>query len=334
MRKGRADNKFALAFDESGAAAVIFAITLTVLCGFVALAVDIGHLVMAKSELQRTADAGALAGAMGLIPYTDTTNSQTPNWTNGQSKAHALIHNQANEADSYVFSTTDGTVTYGYWLLNPPAGQAQLPLSTVRPTTAAYLPEPAVSVTLTRNITLSFAPLVGVSSPQTVSARATAILPEAYQTTKIPPIAVSEDTVYNTVGQSLTIDISEQDIKIQSNKGTAGWFNLDGGNSVPSVLYSSPLTSAQSQIYLVPGTKATLTGLISAGTTIVLPVVDEVDQKVWKTIKGWAAFKIDQLGSNDMTGHFVNQYFDPNVVPTAASGLIGGVAGTPKLVRQ
>jgi hypothetical protein len=334
MFRKKPERKWALVFDESGAAAATFAIVLTVLCGFVGLAVDIGHIVMAKTELQRTADAAALAGAMGFLPYTGTTTSQTPNWPNGQSQAHSLISNAANKVDSNIFSSSDGTLDYGYWLVNPPANYNQLPLPKARPTTATYMPEPAISVTLSKNVTLSFAPLVGISSPQTVTATAVAILPEAFQTTGVPPIAVSEDLVYNTVGQNMVIDVSEEVVKIQSQKGNASWFNLNGGNSVPSVRYSDPLTSAQTQIYLVPGAKATLTDFITEGETIVLPVVDTVDDKVWRNITGWAAFKVDVLGSNSMTGHFVNQYFDPNVMPTVGSGIIGGVGGTPKLVRN
>jgi Flp pilus assembly protein TadG len=321
----------AFVLDESGATAVIFALIFTTICGFAALAFDVGHIIMVRAELQRTADAAALGGVTGLVPYSNPGPNQSPYWANAEAKAHTLIHATANESDNLVFSSTEGTVISGYYLLNPPSGYEQT-LPQARPTTAAYLPEPAVKVTLTENVTLYFAPLVGATSPQTVSATATAILPEAYSVSGLPPIAVSWDTVYNTTGGTVVIDVSDQDIKIQSNKGEAGWFNLDGGNSVPSVLYSDPLTSASDQIYLVPGTKATLTGLVSEGQTIVIPLVETVSQKIWAPIIGFAAFKIDSLGSNSIEGHFVNQYFDPSVLPTAGSGTIGGVSGTPKLV--
>ena len=72
MHNRRAKKKLTLALDESGAVAVVVAIIFAVLCGFVALAVDIGHMVRVKAELQRTADAGALAGVTGFVPYTGT----------------------------------------------------------------------------------------------------------------------------------------------------------------------------------------------------------------------------------------------------------------------
>ena len=331
MHKTRTKQKLTLAHDESGATAIFFALTLSVLCGFVALAFDVGHMVMVRAELQRTADAAALAGAAGLLPYTNPGTNQTPNWIQGQAKAHALISNIANEADNVQFTTSDGTVDYGYWLLAPPADYVQT-LPKARPTTASYLPEPAIVVTVSKAVTLSFAPVVGVTNPRTVTATATAILPEAYSVPNLPPIAVSEEVAYNTIGGSLVADVVDQDIKIQSQKGKAGWFNLSGDNSVPSVRFRDPLTSTETQIYLVPGSKATLTDLIAEGQTVVLTVVTQVDDKKWMPIIGFAAFKIDSLGANSMTGHFVEQYYDPHIVPTAGTGTISGVGGTPKLV--
>lgn len=49
-----------------GAVIVMVAILMVVLLGCVALAVDIGHLYVARAELQRAADSAALAGALAL----------------------------------------------------------------------------------------------------------------------------------------------------------------------------------------------------------------------------------------------------------------------------
>jgi Flp pilus assembly protein TadG len=318
--------------SDSGGIAVTTAILLMVFLGLASLAFDIGHVAMVKSELRRTADAAALAGAMGLAPYTGSVTNPTPNWTQGETKAHEVIAKAANLADGQAFTTADGIVTHGYWLLNPPAGSTQT-LPSARPTTAAYVPEPGVRVTLNRTVTMFLAPLVGAASTQVVSATATAIIVEAYSIRKLPPIAVSEDTVYNNVNGNIVMDISDQDIKVQSNKGDAGWFNLDGGNSVPSVLFSDPLTAAETPIYLVPGTKATLTDLVSAGQTIILPVVDAVDQKVWKTISGFAGFYVEEIGANDIKGHFVTKVFNPFVNPTPYNSTNSPVWSTPRLVQ-
>ena len=53
--------------NESGAVAIITAILMVVFLGFLALAVDIGHLAAVKNELQNAADAAALAGARALV---------------------------------------------------------------------------------------------------------------------------------------------------------------------------------------------------------------------------------------------------------------------------
>jgi hypothetical protein len=330
--------KLTLLFNESGATAIFFALTLSVLCGFVALAFDVGHMVMVRAELQRTADAAALAGVTGLVPYTGSV-PQTPAWASAVAKAHDMISNPANLADNLQFTTDDGIVEYGYWLLSPPADYVQT-LPTARPTTAAYLPEPAIKVMVSRQVTLSFAPIVGVTNPRTVSATAIAILPEKYGVTGLPPMAVAWDVVYNNVGGTTVVDASEQDIKIQSNKGLAGWFNLNGGNSVPSVRIDAPQTAKPagfgggSQIYMVPGTKATLTDYIVQGSTFIVPVVQNgFNQKEYYPIIGWAAFQVDSLGANSMTGHFVTQYFDPTIDPdqrTDPEALF--VSGTPQLV--
>jgi Flp pilus assembly protein TadG len=52
--------------DQQGATAIVVAIVILLLLGFAALAIDIGHLCVAKAELQNAADAGALAGARFL----------------------------------------------------------------------------------------------------------------------------------------------------------------------------------------------------------------------------------------------------------------------------
>jgi Flp pilus assembly protein TadG len=329
--------KLTLARDESGATAIFFALTLSVLCGFVALAFDVGHMVMVRTELQRTADAAALAAVTALVPYTGSA-PQTPAWASGVAKAHTMISNPANLADNLQFTTDDGIVEYGYWKLNPPAGYVQT-LPSVRPPDTE-LPQPGIKVTVSRQVILSFAPIVGVTNPRTVNASAIAILPEKYGVTGLPPMAVAWDVVYNNVGGTTVVDASEQEIKIQSNKGLAGWFNLNGDNSVPSVKIADKLIAMPdgitggSQIYMVPGTKATLTNFITQGSTFIVPVVqNDFNQKNYYPIIGWAAFQVDTLSSNSMTGHFVTQYFDPNSDPDARpnpSSLF--VSGTPQLV--
>ena len=55
-----------LLYDDKGQALVLVAITLTVLLGFAALAIDYGYLSHQKRKLQNAADAAALAGVQEL----------------------------------------------------------------------------------------------------------------------------------------------------------------------------------------------------------------------------------------------------------------------------
>ena len=52
--------------DRKGAVAVIAALSLVMLIGFVALAVDVGYVMVTRNELQNVADGAALAGARTL----------------------------------------------------------------------------------------------------------------------------------------------------------------------------------------------------------------------------------------------------------------------------
>lgn len=93
--------------DQSGAVAVIAAIALVVLLGFVALAIDIGRIAVVKSELQRAADAGALAGAIALGQ-----GYPCPNWENNVENTATNTAGE-NKVDGNLVTSAD--VQKGYW---------------------------------------------------------------------------------------------------------------------------------------------------------------------------------------------------------------------------
>ena len=123
--------------------------------------------------------------------------------------------------------------------------------------------------------------------------------------------------------------------------GVAGWINLSGANSVPSVRFAAPLFAdptgviTGSKIYFTPGTEATLMGsLVSVGETLVLPVVDFVENKQWKNIQTWSEFVVDSKSANTMTGHFKDIGYVPGQKPDErpADPNTPFISGTPKLV--
>ncbi len=118
FRAGRRDwrrRMKAFSRNESGSVAIITGILMVVLLGFLALAVDIGHLATVKNQLQNAADASALAGARALV-YGDSETIQgltpmpDPPYC-GQAKDWA--RNTFNQSDAQDLSITD--VQTGVW---------------------------------------------------------------------------------------------------------------------------------------------------------------------------------------------------------------------------
>ena len=91
--------------DQSGAMAVMAALLMTVLLSAAALAVDYGYMAWVQGELQKAADAGALAGARVLG------SDANPDWSAGQAAATSIV--QQNKAAGKLL--TDCQVDYGYW---------------------------------------------------------------------------------------------------------------------------------------------------------------------------------------------------------------------------
>ncbi len=130
--------------QEEGMAAVLIALSMTVLLGFTAMVVDAGVLFVERTTLQKAVDAAALAGAKAL-------------WPGGTGMAaDALYYAAQNGVDPSVDPNT--TITYNG---NPSA-------------TVWNPPSEAWQVTATRQVNLAFAPLLGLSQ-STVTATATAI---------------------------------------------------------------------------------------------------------------------------------------------------------------
>lgn len=92
--------------SERGATAIIVAIVLAVLCGFVALSLDVGHLFSVRGELQNGADAAAMAGAKRL------------NGTNQHSElaiARTDAENYARNHPTDVYDVEPTRIELGAW---------------------------------------------------------------------------------------------------------------------------------------------------------------------------------------------------------------------------
>jgi Flp pilus assembly protein TadG len=91
---------------ERGAVAIIVAIMLLVLGGFMALSLNAGHLLSVRGELQNSSDAGALGGAWDLDCTAD-----------GIEKARVAAFDYAarHSTDNQSITPDDTTVEFGYW---------------------------------------------------------------------------------------------------------------------------------------------------------------------------------------------------------------------------
>ncbi|UCG04935.1 MAG: hypothetical protein JSV83_13495 [Desulfobacterales bacterium] len=99
--------------NQRGVSAVIIAICLIMLVGFIALAIDVGHLMVARNELQNAADAGALAGAGNL--YLDDGTAVNPNANQfGYDAAIANLSERVPVEVNWPGENT-GDVQRGHW---------------------------------------------------------------------------------------------------------------------------------------------------------------------------------------------------------------------------
>jgi hypothetical protein len=94
--------------NQRGATLVLVAICIFMIIALTALAVDIGHLVVTRNELQNAADAGALAGARYL--YNDFGTL-----VNAGCNAIAMAAATANQSDKINVNVAANDVQRGHW---------------------------------------------------------------------------------------------------------------------------------------------------------------------------------------------------------------------------
>jgi hypothetical protein len=101
---------------EEGAVLALTALMLMVLILCMVLAIDLGHLYLVKCELQRAADAGALAGAVGLFPPSPGASNPlpaTPDCARALTSCQSTV--AANQADGVALQALSTDVSFGNW---------------------------------------------------------------------------------------------------------------------------------------------------------------------------------------------------------------------------
>lgn len=313
--------------DQSGAMAVLVALFLVVLLAASALAIDYGHMAWVHDELQKAADAGALAGARALVPYVG--NPGTPDWIAGQNKATETV--LLNRADAQAI--TDCQVDYGYWSLSSKTLQS----SGIVPSISD---RPAIRVRIAKAaghnggpLRTFFAPIFGVNS-QDLSAQAIAVVSGPYN---IPPrggafpLAVPQTLVDQYWNQDPPVSFKIGSVNLDPDGGQWTSFYTDA-NDVPTIRdlidngNPSSLTVGDN-IWIEPGTKTTLydDAATKIGQTVIVPVVNtDFSTQSYTPILGFVSFYIEDVAGVDekyIQGHFVK-----NVIDDAEPG--GPVFGT------
>jgi Flp pilus assembly protein TadG len=164
--------------SEGGAVLVTVAVSLTVMFGVAALAIDLGRLYVLRTQLQNAADAAALAGAFSLI---DINQGQPAAATN------AAI-----------------TLANGYNTLTGPVviTAANVSVDTIRRTVTVSVPQPNPS-----SVLLTFAKAAGVPS-FTIAAYATAQAGAGAAERSLKPVFVPNSTIRAASDASTTMACS------------------------------------------------------------------------------------------------------------------------------
>ncbi len=172
--------------QRKGAIIVMVAVMLVVLLGCAALAVDIGYLYVARAELQRTADAAAMAGAQALGRSSDSPIGdyyQCSGVVYSEAEKYASLNAAVGQG---VVLNRNSDITIGY-LADPHDRNAALQIVSLDQANAVQVIARRTSSHTGGEIPLFFAPLWGLNS-STVGASAIAVLDDRFYAYAPKPI--------------------------------------------------------------------------------------------------------------------------------------------------
>jgi len=326
--------------DQSGSVAVITGIVITVLIGFAALGVDIAHMVMVKSQLQKAADAGALAGARGLWPLVlpvKTNDTVNPNCTDGENVAKLTAHNNLVDGRALAY---DSEIT-------AQAGRWDYASRTFTPSYATNAN--GVRVTTRRDgVVMFFARVLGISTGN-LSATSIAVMDYTSGVGKgCLPIALDHNKACDSDGnvRDGTEIIVHMTPDVDDN---AGWFVVPPDSAAAATLkdyinkYSCTALNEGDPINLQNGADASVIAAIQdefnnyhGGTTWTVVVPTVLIPKFGQTqpIETFVGLEIDYVlnttSDKQVRGHLVKLADISTGLP---GGGKGGALAPPKLVQ-
>lgn len=112
--------------NEDGAVLIFVVLAIVMFISFTALAIDSGHMVMVKNELQNAADAGALAGAALLFDPTDGSINAVVSDEEAETIARANPHAGTDATDSLDVLAERGHWSFSTLTFTPNSNTEQL----------------------------------------------------------------------------------------------------------------------------------------------------------------------------------------------------------------
>ncbi len=308
------------AVKQKGAVTVLVALTLPVLLGAAALAVDLAYLHVVRNELQNDADAAALAGARALYKK----HVSALDWTAASDTARSAI--SLNRAAGHALS--DGQIKTGYWDTHQTtAGLQGLPM------TPSATDAPAVQVSLGKSdgqnrgsVRTFLANIWGIPSvPVRVTAVAGVTSPGSVKPGGLFPLAISEcmyQKFWMTQSAKPRIDVTTGKpyvFKIGSlyqyeNCNSGEWSSLNirapGANTIETMIKTgNPVVmSVGDEAWVQSGVKTSLyTDVKNCSTAgnrqceyVVVPTLSQVVSGTSASIVGFACLHVlNAVGGSD-----------------------------------
>lgn len=315
--------------SDSGSVIALTAILLGVFMVVTALAVDIGHLIVVKSELQRLADAAALAGVRGLLPDDLANVNPVTNYINtaqGLQRAQDMLTRNAVEGN--YLNTSNVLITLGTYdwtnkTFSPSVSQA----------TNAVLVE-----INNYEVNHFLGGFTGVGKTSTAVKSLAAIGYAKGLPPGTMPIAIGQEFLSQLDGTK-PIQFAPD------NKDNAGWFAIGKVNNAVLVDYvvneSCPEINLSDQVELLNGKASAIDELAAKFATnktpegywdLSLPVVNTDKFNQDSPISGFVKFRITSIDTQkkEVWGRVLG--LGMANVGAKPGGPKGGLLTTPKLV--
>lgn len=185
---------------RAGNILVLSAIMMVMTMAIMAFALDVGSLLVARTELQRAADAAALSAAWDLIDQNALSGNADATALGTQARNTAVSYASFNKVLSNSLSVAASDVEVGY-ISDPTDPAATLDTASIEPPNAVRVRVRKSSV-LNNPVSFGFARVIGINS-QSMEAQATAALITSFDGFRTPgdggnlgilPIALDEPT--------------------------------------------------------------------------------------------------------------------------------------------